>query len=55
MPRVETTRNPAVPRAGLPYLHMTINRLHVTVTDEAYLSHVLARSLRDSVGERVAG
>ena len=30
-----------------PYMHMTNNRLHVTVTDEAYLSHVLARSLRE--------
>jgi hypothetical protein len=29
-----------------PYLHMTNNRLQVTLTDEAYLAHVLAQSLR---------
>jgi hypothetical protein len=29
-----------------PYLHMTNNRLQVTLTDEAYLAHVLARALR---------
>lgn len=34
-----------------PYLHMTNNRLHVTIRDEAYLAHVLARCLTDeSVG-----
>ncbi|MEV0264625.1 lantibiotic dehydratase C-terminal domain-containing protein [Streptomyces sp. NPDC050617] len=31
-----------------PYMHMTNNRLHVTIRDEAYLSYVLARSLRDT-------
>jgi thiopeptide-type bacteriocin biosynthesis protein len=31
-----------------PYLHMTNNRLHATMRDEAYLSYVLARSLRDA-------
>ena len=30
-----------------PYLHMTNNRLHVTIRDEAYLSYVLARALRE--------
>ncbi len=29
-----------------PYLHMTNNRLHVTIRDEAYLSFLLGRSLR---------
>jgi hypothetical protein len=31
-----------------PYLHMTNNRFHVTIRDEAYLSYVLGRALRDS-------
>jgi hypothetical protein len=31
-----------------PYLHMTNNRLHITIRDEAYLSALLARSLRDA-------
>jgi hypothetical protein len=30
----------------LPYLHMTNNRLSMTLPDEAYLGHVLARALR---------
>jgi thiopeptide-type bacteriocin biosynthesis protein len=37
----------------VPYMHMTNNRLHVTIRDEAYLAYVLARSLRESVGTRV--
>lgn len=32
-----------------PYLHMTNNRFHVTIRDEAYLSYVLGRALRDSL------
>ncbi|MFI1801100.1 lantibiotic dehydratase C-terminal domain-containing protein [Streptomyces sp. NPDC020379] len=35
-----------------PYMHMTNNRLHVTIRDEAYLSYVLARSLTDEPGGR---
>jgi hypothetical protein len=31
-----------------PYLHMTNNRLHITIRDEAYLSAMLARALRAS-------
>jgi hypothetical protein len=31
-----------------PYLHMTNNRLHLTIRDEAYLSAMLARALRDT-------
>jgi thiopeptide-type bacteriocin biosynthesis protein len=34
-----------------PYLHMTNNRLGVTIRDEAYLSYVLARALREPVAE----
>jgi hypothetical protein len=33
-----------------PYLHMTNNRFHVTIRDEAYLSYVLGRALRDVAG-----
>ncbi|MFG2881183.1 lantibiotic dehydratase C-terminal domain-containing protein [Streptomyces sp. NPDC048297] len=36
-----------------PYLHMTNNRLSMTVRDEAFLSYVLARALR--VGDAKAG
>lgn len=32
-----------------PYLHVTNNRLHATIRDEAYLSYLLARVLRESV------
>ncbi|WP_127503869.1 thiopeptide-type bacteriocin biosynthesis protein [Actinoplanes solisilvae] len=32
-----------------PYLHMTNNRLHATIRDEAYLSYLLARVLREQV------
>ncbi|MFI9173131.1 lantibiotic dehydratase C-terminal domain-containing protein [Streptomyces lincolnensis] len=48
--RTEPVTDPDLATEALlfPYLHMTNNRLHVTVTDEAYLSHVLARSLRDT-------
>lgn len=31
----------------VPYLHMTNNRLHVTIRDEAYLAYLLSRSLRE--------
>ncbi|MFD9126225.1 lantibiotic dehydratase C-terminal domain-containing protein [Kitasatospora sp. NPDC059571] len=38
----------ALPMLLFPYLHMTNNRLSVTVRDEAFLSYVLARSLREA-------
>ncbi|MEU1279135.1 lantibiotic dehydratase C-terminal domain-containing protein [Streptomyces sp. NPDC005805] len=38
----------ALPLLLSPYMHMTNNRLHVTIRDEAYLSHVLGRCLRES-------
>ncbi|MCH0538178.1 lantibiotic biosynthesis protein [Streptomyces sp. MUM 203J] len=38
----------ALPRLLSPYMHMTNNRLHVTIRDEAYLAHVLGRALRES-------
>ncbi|MFE5094766.1 lantibiotic dehydratase C-terminal domain-containing protein [Streptomyces sp. NPDC056638] len=37
----------ALPLLLSPYMHMTNNRLHVTIRDEAYLSHVLGRALRE--------
>ena len=37
----------ALIRLLTPYLHMTNNRLHVSVVDEAYLSYLLGRTLRD--------
>ncbi|MCX4510738.1 lantibiotic biosynthesis protein [Streptomyces sp. NBC_01619] len=39
----------ALPRLLSPYMHMTNNRLHVTIRDEAYLAHVLGRALREPV------
>lgn len=42
------THVPAVlPRLLSPYMHMTNNRLHVTIRDEAYLSFVLGQVLRE--------
>ncbi|MFD3494422.1 lantibiotic dehydratase C-terminal domain-containing protein [Streptomyces sp. NPDC058690] len=48
--RDERVTDPAValPLLLSPYMHMTNNRLHVTIRDEAYLSHVLGRALRES-------
>ncbi|MFF2850669.1 lantibiotic dehydratase C-terminal domain-containing protein [Streptomyces sp. NPDC058001] len=50
--RDEHVTDPAValPLLLSPYMHMTNNRLHVTIRDEAYLSHVLGRVLRESPG-----
>ncbi len=36
-----------------PYMHMTNNRFHVTIRDEAYLSYVLGRALRDTLRDTV--
>ncbi|MBV7699475.1 lantibiotic dehydratase C-terminal domain-containing protein [Streptomyces sp. TRM70350] len=51
--REETVTDPAValPLLLSPYMHMTNNRLHVTIRDEAYLAHVLGRSLRETIAE----
>ncbi|MFB7556056.1 lantibiotic dehydratase C-terminal domain-containing protein [Streptomyces brevispora] len=43
-----TAPSAALPMLLSPYMHMTNNRLHVTIRDEAYLSHVLGRALRES-------
>ncbi|MBD9735597.1 lantibiotic biosynthesis protein [Streptomyces sp. H28] len=57
-PLVTVTHVPAVlPRLLSPYMHMTNNRLHVTIRDEAYLAFVLGRVLREpetSAGRRDA-
>ncbi|MFJ1695510.1 lantibiotic dehydratase C-terminal domain-containing protein [Streptomyces sp. NPDC088252] len=47
--RDELVTDPAasLPLLLSPYMHMTNNRLHVTIRDEAYLSHVLGRALRE--------
>ncbi|MFI1936171.1 lantibiotic dehydratase C-terminal domain-containing protein [Streptomyces purpureus] len=37
----------ALPVLLSPYMHMTNNRLHVTIRDEAYLAHLLGRVLRE--------
>jgi thiopeptide-type bacteriocin biosynthesis protein len=37
----------ALPMLASPYMHMTNNRLSVSVRDEAYLSYVLGRALRE--------
>jgi Lantibiotic biosynthesis dehydratase C-term len=48
--RDETVDDPAVALVILlsSYMHMTNNRFHVTVRDEAYLAYVSARVLRES-------
>ncbi|MFE3252017.1 lantibiotic dehydratase C-terminal domain-containing protein [Streptomyces sp. NPDC059209] len=55
--RDERVTDPAValPLLLSPYMHMTNNRLHVTIRDEAYLSHVLGRTLRESVAPAEPG
>ncbi|MCW5251147.1 lantibiotic dehydratase C-terminal domain-containing protein [Streptomyces sp. SHP 1-2] len=52
-PLVPVTHVPAVlPRLLSPYMHMTNNRLHVTIRDEAYLAFVLGRVLREPAAGR---
>ncbi|MFI9649371.1 lantibiotic dehydratase C-terminal domain-containing protein [Streptomyces sp. NPDC052040] len=41
----------ALPMLLSPYLHMTNNRLSLTIRDEAFLSYVLGRALRDGASE----
>ncbi|MFD7236536.1 lantibiotic dehydratase C-terminal domain-containing protein [Streptomyces syringium] len=55
--RDERITDPAVslPLLLSPYMHMTNNRLHVTIRDEAYLSHVLGRALRECAPPAEAG
>ncbi|MFF4244800.1 lantibiotic dehydratase C-terminal domain-containing protein [Streptomyces sp. NPDC001822] len=50
LPLEVVTHVPAVlPRLLSPYMHMTNNRLHVTIRDEAYLSFMLGQVLREPV------
>jgi thiopeptide-type bacteriocin biosynthesis protein len=46
-----TSPEAALTMLASPYLHMTNNRLSVTIRDEAYLSYVLARALQAPVTE----
>ncbi|MDM4718722.1 lantibiotic dehydratase C-terminal domain-containing protein [Micromonospora sp. WMMA1363] len=46
--RVITDPGEALASLLSPYLHMTNNRLQATIRDEAYLSYLLARVLRES-------
>ncbi|WP_326550956.1 lantibiotic dehydratase C-terminal domain-containing protein [Micromonospora sp. NBC_01813] len=44
---IPTDPQVALPVLLSPYMHMTNNRLHVTITDEAYLAYMLGRALRE--------
>jgi thiopeptide-type bacteriocin biosynthesis protein len=46
-----TSAEAALTMLASPYLHMTNNRLSVTIRDEAYLSYVLARALQAPAAE----
>jgi thiopeptide-type bacteriocin biosynthesis protein len=46
-----TAPEEALAMLASPYLHMTNNRLGVTIRDEAYLSYVLARALKQAPAE----
>ena len=46
-----TDRQEALTIVLSPYMHMTNNRLHVTIRDEAYLAHLLGRVLGDARAE----
>lgn len=45
----------ALPMLLSPYMHMTNNRLSMTIRDEAFLSYVLARALRDEAAGEAGG
>lgn len=48
-PVTVTDPQQALIRVLSPYLHMTNNRLYVTLRDEAYLAYLIGRALRESV------
>ncbi|WP_062213851.1 thiopeptide-type bacteriocin biosynthesis protein [Streptomyces sp. NBRC 109706] len=50
-----TDPDEALERLLSPYMHMTNNRLHVTLQDEAYLAHVLGRALRGAPADAGPG
>lgn len=54
--RDEVLTDPAEAAVRLlsPFLHMTNNRLQVTIRDEAYLAYVLGRALQEGVPDRGA-
>ena len=51
-PVTVTDAHQALIRLLSPYLHMTNNRLYVTLRDEAYLAYLLGRALRETVPSR---
>jgi hypothetical protein len=52
-PKVISNPDPLLPHLLASYVHMTNNRLGLSISDEAYLSYVLARTLKDNMGDRV--
>jgi hypothetical protein len=50
---VVTDPDRALRHVLVPYMHMTNNRLHVTIRDEAYLAHIVSRALRETGVEPV--
>ncbi|GAA0933999.1 lantibiotic dehydratase C-terminal domain-containing protein [Virgisporangium aurantiacum] len=52
-PKVISKPDPLLPHLLASYVHMTNNRLGLSIADEAYLSYVLARTLQDNTGNRV--
>jgi len=51
-PVTVTDPQQAMIRLLSPYLHMTNNRLYVTLRDEAYLAYLIGRALRETVAAR---
>ncbi len=51
-PVTVTGAHEALTRLLSPYLHMTNNRLYVTLRDEAYLAYLVGRALRETLAAR---
>ncbi|WP_431924783.1 lantibiotic dehydratase C-terminal domain-containing protein [Micromonospora wenchangensis] len=52
VPVTVTDAHEASARLLSPYLHMTNNRLYITLRDEAYLAYLVARALRETLAAR---
>jgi hypothetical protein len=52
-PKAISNPDPLLPHLLASYMHMTNNRLGLSIADEAYLSYVLACTLKDNMGDRV--
>ncbi|MGW6505587.1 lantibiotic dehydratase C-terminal domain-containing protein [Nonomuraea angiospora] len=48
-PKVISDQEVLLPHLLASYIHMTNNRLGLTIADEAYLAYILARTLQDNV------